>query len=84
MFKKQEEALKSLEKAFKKCAAANIVFYGSDGNLYAMDGRKHCIVEDTDGGIGGTIPSIAQNVENIGGWSVFVNTSDTYKDSGGG
>lgn len=37
MNKKQEEALRELEKVFKKCTKAGIVFCGIDGSLYAID-----------------------------------------------
>lgn len=84
MFKKQERALKSLERALKICAKANIRLFGCDYNIYAMDGRKlRKLQESPDYENFSTIPDIARGVEDIGGWTELVETSDAYEDSGG-
>lgn len=86
MFKQQERALKSLERALKMCKKANIVLYGCDYQLIAMDKRKHdkhINSEESRCSDGETIPDIERAVEELGGWAETVDTSDTYQDSGG-
>lgn len=84
MFKKQERALKSLERALKICKKANIVLYGCDYSIIAMDGRKHTkLLESDDYENCSTIPEIGKAVEELGGWTESIDTSDAYQDSGG-
>lgn len=83
----QKKAIRSLESSFRKCAKANISFYGCDGDLYAADSKILTKVlreiEKVKDLRGHTIPEIMGRVEDAGGWSDFVKTSGTYQDSGG-
>jgi len=43
----QEKAVRSLERAFKKCAEANIYIHNCYGNLIAYDANVvHCVDDD--------------------------------------
>jgi len=71
MYKYQLKAIKSLEKAFARCAKAGIEFYATDIAIYAMpdgfgDGKDLCEITDE------------VNDDKV----KIVDTSDTYKDCG--
>ena len=73
---KQIKAIQSLERAFKKCAKANLAFQGMDGSLESWDADDYTERTKHD--------SICeQQYIKDGDQGYRIDTHETYKDSGG-
>jgi hypothetical protein len=78
MTKKQKDAIKQLELAFRKCSNARLIFYGLNAELYCCDSRVEKTAS-THGGFPGFIEAI--NDKDIE--AIAINTSRSYLESGG-
>jgi len=85
--KQEEEAIKQLEKAFKKCAEIGIKFSVMDGELLYANKRlyKACLeVENKQKGfINGHYPAIAYSKDTDLEYSYNVNCSGSMESCGG-
>ena len=75
----QDKAIKELEKAFKKCKKAKLVFVGCDDQLFAIDSIRYDeIQKDADAINIWGVAVVANDAE-----SECIRTYNTYLDSGG-
>lgn len=80
MNEEQLKAIKSLERAFKKCKEANIAFYGMGGELYGISENK----EDTSLNEPGKQYTCNDNLHSsLNTNGITINTHKSYRDSGG-
>lgn len=75
----QIKALKSLERAFRKCKEAGIAFYGMDCALYAISEDK----VNTNPRKHGQCNSQDNVHDSLNEYGYDVNTHGAYSDSGG-
>lgn len=80
-YDKQEKAIKSLERAMKRCEDAGICLYGLDDNLIWIDNKAQERIDDSYGHAHNAVSNFANDAEWDEGGSV--NTHGCYIDSGG-
>ena len=79
MNNEQEKALKSLERAFKRCKKTGLVFFGMDGDVIAYDEKSYReIYNENECGY-----ETQQKLSNSYKTSYTVDTCGAYIDSGG-
>ena len=81
MNNEQKKAIKSLERAFKKCSDADLCFMGEDGDLICFDSYEFGKAEEKlelENKLYGP-----GNILSVINYSVIIKTHNTYMDSGG-
>ena len=77
----QAKAIKSLERAMKKCSEVGICLYGVDDNLIWVDGKAQERIDDSHGRAHNAVSHFANDAEWDEGGDV--DTHGCYIDSGG-
>ena len=79
MNNEQEKAVKSLERAFKKCKKVGLIFYGMDGEIKAYDKKLFIKIYNESEDDYDTQKKLSNSDET----SYTVDMSKVYIDSGG-
>ncbi|MBK5191219.1 MAG: hypothetical protein JJE19_06975 [Methanosarcinales archaeon] len=67
--KKQKSAVRDLEKAFKRCKKAKVLFHNCYGNLIAYDGEFVELVDDHKDEFSCTVGTIVDNTYDLDSWA---------------